>query len=243
MIYINRITNLKPKNERTSYPYSIPIIEKLDVLKFRKNVTFIIGENGTGKSTLMEAIAINAGFNAEGGGRNFNFHTKKSHSDLFSDLQLSRLARYKDGYFLRAESFYNVASTIDELDDEPSFGAPIKDSYGGKSLHEQSHGESFLSLLKNRFFGDGLYILDEPEAALSVGSQFSLLVLIKKLVETNSQFIIATHSPILMAYPDAEIYTVTESGLQLINYEDTEQYKLTKYFINNHQKMLEHLGL
>jgi predicted ATPase len=210
----------------------------LNELGFRKSVTFITGENGSGKSTLVEATALNAGFNPEGGGRNFNFRTQDSHSNLFNHLKLIRSAyREKDGFFLRAESFYNFASNLDQL------GYEIKQYYGGKSLHEQSHGESFLALLVNRLYGNGLYIFDEPEAALSISSQFKMLVRMKELADKNSQFIIATHSPILMAYPNADIYVVSETGIDLIDYESTEQYRLTKYFINNYRQFLSELGL
>jgi Predicted ATPase len=228
--------------ERNAYPYNIPSIVRLDELEFRKNVTFITGENGSGKSTLVEAIALNAGFNPEGGSRNFNFRTKDSYSDLFNHLKLRWSARNKDGFFLRAESYYNFASNMDELDAEPG-GAPIKQYYGGKSLHEQSHGESFLALLVNRLYGDGLYIFDEPESALSLTSQFQMLLRMKELSDKNSQFIIATHSPVLMAYPGADIYVVSDTGIDLIDYESTEQYRLTKYFVNNYRKFLSELGL
>ncbi len=234
MIYIKSVRNTKPLDERNTYPYNIPSISKLNELELRKDITFIVGENGSGKSTLIEAIAINAGFNPEGGTRNFNFNTRDSHSYLFNDLKLIRSAnREKDGFFLRAESFYNVATAIEE------YGA--QHNYGG-SLHERSHGESFLSLIQNRFSGNGLYILDEPESALSVANQLALLIILKNISDKNSQFIIATHSPILMAYPGADIYCVTEDGLKLTNYEDTEQYMLTKYFINNHKLMISELG-
>jgi predicted ATPase len=210
----------------------------LEELEFRKSVTFIIGENGSGKSTLVEALAINAGFNPEGGSRNFNFRTQDSHSKLYHDIKLTRSPyRNTDGFFLRAESFYNVASEIDNILDK----GQIKRNYGG-SLHERSHGESFLALVHNRLSGNGLYIFDEPESALSITSQLNLLIVIKELVEKESQFIIATHSPILMAYPEADIYHVSVNGLELINYEDTEQYRLTKYFINNYRKMIDELG-
>ncbi len=228
-----------PYEERNSYPYHIPSLVNLAELEFRKSVTFIIGENGSGKSTLVEAIAINAGFNPEGGSRSFNFNTMESHSRLFESIRLIRTGyRNKDGYFLRSESFYNVASEVDRL-----FELKDKERIYGGSLHERSHGESFLMLLHNRLSGNGLYIFDEPESALSVTSQFNMLTRIKQLVDRKSQFIIATHSPILMAYPDADIYCVTNNGLELINYEDSEQYKLTKYFINNYQKMINELGL
>ncbi len=237
MIYINQVKNIKPIEERNVYPYNIPSIVNLNELGFRKSVTFITGENGSGKSTLVEAIAINAGFNPEGGGRNFNFRTQDSHSNLFSHLKLVRSAyREKDGFFLRAESFYNFASNLDLLGNE------IKQFYGGKSLHEQSHGESFLALLVNRLYGNGLYIFDEPEAALSVSNQFKMLVRMKKLADIYSQFIIATHSPVLLAYPDADIYVVSDTGIELIDYEHTEQYRLMKYFVGNYQRFFMNLG-
>ena len=237
MIYINQVKNIKPIEERNVYPYNIPSIVNLNELGFRKSVTFITGENGLGKSTLIEAIAINAGFNPEGGGRNFNFRTQDSHSNLFSYLRLTRSAyREKDGFFLRAESFYNFASNLDLLGNE------IKQFYGGKSLHEQSHGESFLALLVNRLYGNGLYIFDEPEAALSVSNQFKMLVRMKKLADIYSQFIIATHSPVLLAYPDADIYVVSDTGIELIDYEHTEQYRLMKYFVGNYQRFFMNLG-
>lgn len=235
MIYINKIKNIKPFEDRNSYPYNVPSIANLDELEIHKSVIFITGKNGSGKSTLIEAIAMNAGFNPEGGTHNFNFQTHDSHSGLFNDLKLIRSAyREKDGFFLRAESFYNVATAIDQY--------AAQHNYGG-SLHECSHGESFLALVHNRLSGDGLYIFDEPESALSIESQFALLVMVKNLVDKDSQFIVATHSPILMAYPDADIYCVTDNGLQLIVYEKTEQYQLMRYFINNYQKMIVDLGL
>jgi len=241
MIYIKKIKNTKPIEERNVYPYNIPSISKLNELEFCKGVTFIVGENGSGKSTLIEAIAVNAGFNPEGGTRHFNFQTKESHSNFFTDLKLIRSPyREKDGFFLRAESFYNVATEVDKLFE---FEKSKRDLYYGGSLHERSHGESFLALIQNRFSGNGLYILDEPESALSVANQLSLLAILKNISDKNSQIIIATHSPILMAYPDADIYCVAEDGLKLISYEDTEQYKLTKYFINNYRLMLNELGL
>ncbi|WP_080904325.1 AAA family ATPase [Parabacteroides sp. Marseille-P3160] len=241
MIYINQVKNVKPVEGRNIYPYNIPSIANLRELEFRKSVTFIIGENGSGKSTLIEAIAINSGLNPEGGTRNFNFNTQESHSCLFNDLRLVRSAyREKDGFFLRTESFYNVATEIDKVFQLDKYK---RDLYYGGSLHECSHGESFLALVKNRFSGKGLYIFDEPESALSINSQLTLLVMMKNLVDKDSQFIIATHSPILMAYPDADIYCVTDQGLQLAAYEKTEQYMLMKYFINNHKKMIADLGL
>lgn len=201
-----------------------------------------MGENGSGKSTLLEALAISLGFNAEGGTRNFRFDTRASHSTLHQFLRVSKgLKRPHDGFFLRAESFFKVATEIERLDDEPAFSPPIIDSYGARSLHEQSHGESFMALLNNRFGEQGLYILDEPEAALSPQRQLAALSRIHDLVLERSQFIIATHSPILMAYPNAWIYACTPEGLQRVNYEDTEHFRVTRDFVLNPQATLKTL--
>ncbi len=225
-----------------SYPFSIPAIKELDELDFAKQVTIFIGENGSGKSTLLEAIAVGLGFNAEGGTKNFNFTTRKTHSDLHQYLRLSKsFKKYRDGFFLRAESFYNVASNMDELDAVSSPAPKVNLSYGGKSLHHQSHGESFLSLMINRFGGNGLYLLDEPEAALSPARQLAVLSRMNQLIKQDSQFVIATHSPILMAYPGALIYQIDKTGVTPVKYEDTEHYEITRAFINNPQPMLDEL--
>ena len=225
----------------SSYLHHLPIIRHLSDVKhidFTSNVTFFVGENGTGKSTLLEAIAVACGFNAEGGSRNFNFSTKATHSELHKHIRVSRSARAKDGFFLRAESLYNVASNIDAMDEEDSFDPPVIGGYGGVSLHEQSHGESFLSIVQNRFFGNGLYILDEPEAALSPMRQLTLMAQMRELVHQNSQFIIATHSPILMAFPEAEILEFSESGIRRAEYRQTEHFQITKGFLDNPERML-----
>lgn len=241
MIYISKIRNLKPKRERKAYPYNIKALRNLTELEFTNPITFIVGENGMGKSTLVEAIAIQAGFNPEGGSRNFNFETMNSHSALFEDLKITRTAwRNKDGYFLRAESFYNVASEVSRLYGDS--GGYLERAYG-HSLHHCSHGESFMALLHNRFWGDGLYILDEPESALSLSRQMNMMVRFKELLQQKSQFIIATHSPILLAYPGAEIWQLDEKGIQKVAYEDTDQYRLTKFFLNNPERILKELDL
>ncbi len=243
MHYLLEMQLLRDKVESFDrYPYSLPVIKNFESLKFHPKVTFIVGENGSGKSTLLEAIATAWGFNPEGGTRNFNFETRSSHSDLWQKIRLSKsFRRPKDGFFLRAESFYNVASNIDQLDEEPGFGPPIKDSYGGQSLHAQSHGESFFALMLNRFGGDGLYILDEPEAALSPTRQMAMLSRINQLVEDDSQFVIATHSPILMAYPNALLLQIEDNRLVPTEYEKTEHYQVTKDFLNDHRRIIAYL--
>ncbi|MCO6458079.1 MAG: AAA family ATPase [Pirellulaceae bacterium] len=227
------------------YPYSIPAIKHLEQLTFHPWVTFFIGENGTGKSTLLEAIARVEGFNAEGGSRNFHFASRKEWptNDLAWALGVRRgPSRLKgsDGYFFRAESFFNVASEVDRLADEPGSGNLLR-YYGGLSLHAQSHGESFLSLIVHRFAGNGLYLMDEPEAALSPQRQLSFLAAMHDLVRRGGQLIIATHSPILLGYPQATIYEFTEQGIQPIEYEETQNYRITKAFLNRRQQMLKEL--
>ena len=215
------------------YPFSLPVVKTLKRFKLHPSVTFIVGENGSGKSTLLEAIAVAYGFNAEGGSKNFGFATHQSHSVLHEYLRVARgIRRPTDGFFLRAESFYNVATYVDEI------GAT---GYGNMSLHDQSHGESFWSLFMHRFKGNGFYILDEPEAALSPARQLALLVRLNDLVQAGSQFLIATHSPILMAYQNAMIHQLTEKGLQPVLYEETEHFTLTKAFLNNPKGMLNEL--
>jgi predicted ATPase len=228
----------KPK----SYPYALPAISKIDEIEFHNQVTFLVGENGSGKSTLIEALAVAWGFNAEGGTKNFNFSTHKSHSGLHKDIRLTRgVKKARDGFFLRAESYFNLATNIEQMDEEPTRARKVIDSYGGVSLHKQSHGESFFALLEHRFGGQGLYILDEPEAALSPSRQLSMLVRMHDLVKDKSQFIIATHSPILMAYPGAWIYQLTPRGLERVAYEDTEHFEITRNFLNRHEAMVRQL--
>jgi predicted ATPase len=222
------------------YPFSLAAVSKLHSLKFHPDVTFIVGENGSGKSTLLEAIATAWGFNPEGGTINFRFATRASHSPLHNYLRLVRsISRPTDGFFLRAESFFNVATDIERMDSEPSFAPPVINSYGRVSLHEQSHGESFLALLLHRFGGNGLYILDEPEAALSPTRLLAVLRRIHQLVLLKSQFIIATHSPILMAFPRAKIFLLDEAGFTEVRYEETEHYVVSKEFLNNPAGMLD----
>lgn len=222
-----------------NYPFCLNSVKSLESISMHPAVTFFIGENGSGKSTLLEAIAVALGFNPEGGTKNFKFGTRESHSKLWNYIRLSRgVKRPRDGYFLRAESFFNVATEIEKLDEDPFAGPPILSSYGGVSLHEQSHGESFWSLVMKRFGGQGLYILDEPEAALSPNKQMALITRIHDLVSSGSQFIIATHSPIIMSYPESVLYQLGDDEISVVKYEDTEHFLVTKEFLNNHKRML-----
>ncbi|WP_410210615.1 AAA family ATPase [Aquirhabdus sp.] len=238
--FISRITLKREKVESFDrYPFSLPAVRSFEHLNIHPKVTYFIGENGSGKSTLLEAIAVSLGFNPEGGTKNFSFGTRRSHSELHEYLRIAKgVLRPRNGFFLRAESFFNVATEIERLDDGPG-GPPIINSYGGRSLHEQSHGESFLALMTNRFSGQGLYILDEPEAALSPQRQLAVLSRMHDLILDNAQFIIATHSPILMAYPDACIYQCSKEGISQIAYEDTEHVQVTRDFLSNPQRMLK----
>ena len=235
--YLRSIELKRDKIESFSkYPFCLPIIKNLLSLNFHPKVTYIVGENGSGKSTILEAIATAYGFNPEGGTINFTFTTNDTHSELYNYVRIIKgFMRPKDGFFLRAESFYNLASNIDELDKERP---GLFKSYGGRSLHEQSHGESFFAVFMNRFKGKGLYILDEPEAALSPSRQMSMLSRIHDLVGQDCQFIIATHSPIIMAYPDSIIYEI-KNGINQVKYEETEHYLITKSFLNNTEGMLD----
>jgi len=224
-----------------AYPFALPAVRNLERLALHPAVSFIVGENGSGKSTLLEAIAVAWGFNAEGGSKNFSFATRPSHSELYNYLRLVRsFRRPRNGYFLRAESFFNVATEIESLDAEPG-GPLVIDSHGGRSLHEQSHGESFFTLLMSRFGKKGFYILDEPEAALSPVRQLAMLRRLDEMVAEESQFIIATHSPIIMAYPQAQIFQLSAEGIARVAYEDTEHYQVSKDFFSNPERMLKHL--
>jgi predicted ATPase len=214
-----------------AYPFNLPVVRNLKVLRFHPKVTFIVGENGSGKSTLIEALAVAWGFNAEGGTKNFTFSTRASHTPLHAYVRPVRSPRRAhQGYFLRAESHFNVATEIENLGVR---------GYGDIPLHEQSHGESFFALINNRFGEGGLYILDEPEAALSPNRQLTFLARMHDLIRARSQFIIATHSPIILSYPDAWIYQATPSGLERVEYEDTEHFQVTRSFLNRRETFLD----
>jgi predicted ATPase len=226
-----------PSQDR--YPFSLTVVRHLSQLAFHPKVTFFAGENGTGKSTLIEALAVACDLNPEGGSRNFNFASRASHSGLENFLRLGRGLLPPDSFFLRAESLYNVATEIERL------GISLK-SYGWVSLHEQSHGESFFALFQNRFGFrgqhkppvPGLYFLDEPEAALSPNRQLQFLGLLHQYCEEGSQFVIATHSPIIMAYPEAWIYVLEKDAIRQVPYIETEHYRVTRGFLNNPQQAL-----
>ncbi|MFL6699902.1 MAG: AAA family ATPase [Vitreoscilla sp.] len=239
--FAGRVTLLRDKVESFDvYPFALPVVRTLDFIDLHPKVTFLVGENGSGKSTLLEAIAVALEFNPEGGSRNFNFGTRESHSELHQYLRIAKgYRRHRDGFFLRAESWFNLATEIENLDAEPGREPAIINGYGGRSLHEQSHGESFMALLKKRFRRDGLYLLDEPEAALSPARQIEALSRFHELVLQGSQFIIATHSPILMAYPDALILHCGPTGLQPMRYEDTEHFRITRDFLLHRDKVLD----
>jgi predicted ATPase len=224
------------------YPFTLPAVRYLESIQFHPSVTFLVGENGTGKSTLLEGIAVVLGFNPEGGSRSFRFSTRASHSTLHQFIRPSRSARrIRDGFFFRAESYFNLGTEIERLDADPTAGPPIIGAYGGKSLHEQSHGESFLALFSNRLRSDGLYIVDEPEAALSPTRQLTLLLVLHQLVQRGAQFIVATHSPIIMAYPHARIYVLREDGIEQTEYTDTEHFAVSRSFLMNHRGRLRQL--
>ncbi len=217
-----------------AYPFTVPAVRELGTIEFHADVTFFVGENGAGKSTVLEAIALALGYGHEGGTRNVQMRTAESVSPLHESLRLARSFRKpRDGYFLRAESFYNVATYMDDVG--------YLESYGNKSLHAQSHGESFMALLTHKLQGNGLYLFDEPEAALSPNRQLAALSAIHRLVQEESQFIIATHSPILLAYPNAKILQFDGSGITEVAYEDTEHFAVTRDFLNHYARRLEQL--
>lgn len=241
--YIKSISFIEPKSKITQqvesidwsvFPFNIPAINDLDKIEFHPDVTFLVGENGSGKSTVLEAIALALGFGQEGGTKNVQISTKSTDTGLAKHLRLIKsYQKPKDAYFLRAESFYNVASYMDEVG--------YLGGYGGKSLHVCSHGESFMAVLLNKLKGNGLYLFDEPESALSPTRQLSALVAINDLVQADSQFIIATHSPILLTYPNAKILQFSDTGITEVNYEQTEHYSVTKNFLNNPDAWLNQL--
>lgn len=231
--FIQRLSIDWNKIEQSSYLRDIEAIKNLEELVFEKPITFFVGENGSGKSTLLEALAVACGFNPEGGTKNYSFSTYDSHSQLHEAIRLSKgFRKVKWGYFLRAESFYNVATQEEEYSDI---------AHPSEKYHEKSHGESFLALAQNQLRPDGLYLFDEPEAALSPQRQLTLLMEIFSCAGQGSQFIIVTHSPILLGIPDAQILSFDEGTVHECKYEDTESYKVTEMFINNREILLKRL--
>ena len=230
---MTHLRSIKLLHERVprwdEYPFNVPSIASISTLEVKSPVCFFVGENGTGKSTLLEAIAAHYGFGREGGNRNFVFETSssvRSIDPLVRALRLAFTTRTGSGFYLRAESFFNVATYVDEV------GA--SDSYGGKSLHDQSHGESFISLLQHRFTRCGFYVLDEPEAALSPQRQLGFLVLLHDLLVKNNrsvQFLIATHSPILLAYPEAQIFSFDGGRIHEVSYKESQPFQLLSRFL------------
>jgi predicted ATPase len=241
---LRQITLLRERvTDWATYPFSVSVIQNLTEIAFESRVSFFVGENGSGKSTLLEAIAEHVGFNREGGGRNFRRETTASvhsTSSLSRALRLSWSKKLTQGFFLRAESFFNMATYLDELQKEDPLTLA---SYGGKSLHEQSHGQSFLALLENRFSRQGFYLLDEPEAALSPQRQLSFLLLLHNLLKGSAdiQFIIATHSPIILAYPDSQILSFDGDRVTEISYEESAPYSIVRGFLENPENYLRHL--
>lgn len=239
-MFLKKVTVVKEKiKSNQGYPFSIPAIRSLSELDLKRNVTFFVGENGSGKSTLLEAMAVKAGFHPAGGGRNNVYEVYASQADLSDYIRLSWFPKITNGFFLRAESFYQFASHIDEIAKEDP---RIYQGYGGQSLHHQSHGESFLSVFTNRFNEKAIYFLDEPEAALSPARQLALLRVMYDLTKNeNVQFVIATHSPILLGYPEAQILSFDNGEINEIDYESTDHYQITKYFLQHREKMLMEL--
>jgi len=233
-MYLKKVSIMREKiGSFNYYPFSIPVIKNLHQIEFRSNVTFFVGENGSGKSTLLEAIAEQCNFNTAGGGRNNVYELPASESVLADYIRLSWMPKVTNGFFLRAESFYHFASHIDDVDDT-GFR-----SYGGCSLHKQSHGESFLALFMNRFKGKAIYLLDEPEAALSPSRQLAFLRILHDLSRNGeAQFIIATHSPILLGYPHSVILSFDNGEINEIDYEMTDHYQITRYFLQHREKLL-----
>jgi predicted ATPase len=244
---LQKITLLRERvQDWESYPFSVPAIHGLQELDFRSRICFFAGENGTEKSTLLEAIAAHYGFGPEGGNRNLRSSSTESNRSIDPLTQCLRLSfdkRTGAGFFLRAESFFNVVSHMDNLDNEPSFPAPISASYGGRSLHTRSHGETFLTLLELKFQRNGLFLLDEPEAALSPQRQLSFLLLVHDVLRKpkDAQFIISSHSPVLLGYPEAQILSFDDDRIHEIAYEETAAMQIVRRFLNNREGFLEQL--
>lgn len=240
-----RHVRLRPNANTGQYPFTLPAVTWLvhsGGLSLPPGVTFLVGENGSGKSTLIEAIAVAAGFNPEGGSQNFRFATRASESSLSDHLVLSwGTSKPRTGFFLRAESYYNVATEIERLDRDPG-SPPLLPAYGGVSPHARSHGESFLDLVVHRFGPGGLYLLDEPEAALSVRGCLALLTRLADLAEQDCQLLVSTHSPILLALPGATILEIGDDGdVDAVDYDQAMPVRLTRAFLAAPERFLRHL--
>ena len=246
---LKKISLLREKvTDWEQYPFTVPVIRALDEMEITSQVTYFVGENGSGKSTLLEAIASHTGFSLEGGSRNVNFSTTESTasiSPLRSVLRLAWTKKNPHGFYLRAESFFNQAIYVDRLHQEwkqGERGPDPYDSFGGKSLHRQSHGESFSTLLEDHILPGGLFIFDEPEAALSPARQLTMLVIMKRLLaDPNTQFIISTHSPIVLAYPGATIFSFDDGKIREISYEESLPYEIYSSFLKRRENYLKEL--
>lgn len=244
---LKKITLLRERIEnQDSYPFTVPPIRALTELNFRSRNCFFAGENGTGKSTLLEALAAHYGFGPEGGNRNFQSNTTESNHSidpLVKALRLSFDKRKGAGFFLRAESLFSTVSYMDALDKEPGFGGRISDSYGGRSLHTRSHGETFMTVLDLKFQRNGLFLLDEPEAALSPQRQLAFLVLIPDVLRKHrdAQFIISSHSPVLLGYPAAQIFSFDNGCIHEVDYGDVAAFQIVRRFLNHRESFLEEL--
>jgi predicted ATPase len=236
------VYSMETEAEHADFPFTIPAIGALEGgMKLHPKVTYLVGENGSGKSTLLEGLADKWGFSHESGNRSKTYGTRDYDTELARSLRLARSTdRPTDGFFLRAESLFNFATEMDELEKQPFCGSGYE-MYGGKSLHERSHGESFLTIFLDRLKGHGFYLLDEPEAALSPTRQMAFLVRLHDLVEDGSQFVIATHSPIVLAYPEATIYELGEEGFREVRYEETQAYEVTQRFLRDPKGMVKRL--
>jgi len=240
--FVRSVEIVVPPEERLAYPLNLPALRNVRSLPLDPAMTILVGENGSGKSTLVEGIGVAAGFNAEGGSANFRFRTQRHEPELARHLRLVRNpVRPSGGFFLRAESFFNVATEIERLDEEPGGGGRIGPAYGPRPLHEVSHGESFLSLALYRFRPRGLYVLDEPEAAMSPTGCLALLRRFADLARAGCQFIVATHSPVLMAFPGALIYELTGDGPRRTSWADVGHVRIMREFLDQPEAVLEEL--
>ncbi|CAH1211695.1 AAA family ATPase [Paenibacillus sp. JJ-223] len=231
----------RPPMNRDNFPYNIVALRQIEQLEFSHNVTFLVGENGSGKSTLLEAMGVSCGFSIVGG-RDLVIRRDKDDASLSEIMTLQWLPKVNQGFYFRAETFDTFAKYIDELAEEPFVGRAAYAPYGGVSLNERSHGQGFLEFFAGRFSEKGLYLLDEPESALSPQNQLVLLRMMHDLERSGkAQFVIATHSPILMSYPGATIYHFNENGVESVDYEETEHFRLTRDFLNNREVYLNRL--